>query len=557
MRNSIFPRRKAFSLIMSAILILSLTTIITFQARVAEGDLAVTDFNGDGYSDLAIGVPGEAVSGKNNAGAVNVIYGSAAGLSATAAKPDQIWTQDSNGINDSAEGGDSLGWAVATGDFNNDGYTDLAIGAPRESIGSKSTAGAVNVIYGSSGGLRSTPALDGTGREDQFWHQDSAEAAGTAENSDLFGWTLTSGDFNGDGFGDLAIAAPYEDIGVKTDAGSVNILFGSQLGLSATAPLADQVWDQSLLGTGFATGRDDNFGSSLSAGDFNNDGFFDLAIGVPNESLIGSSDSPDSGEVNILYGSTNGLTAAGAQAWNQDSPGIEFGAQQNDNFGSSVAAGDFNKDGFSDLAIGVPFEIGVSGTAGGEVDVLYGSSTGLSATGVQGWNQASPGVPDDVEPGEDFGNAVATGDFNNDGYDDLAVGIPSEDVGFQNAGAVNVIYGSSFGLSGSGSQFWNQDSVAIEGTPEERDVFGYTLASGDFNGDSFSDLVVSVFGEGLNDINDNSFEDAGAINVIYGSSSKLSANAALADQVWHQNTPSVEDSIETDERFGWSVASSG
>src|SRR5262245_7680398 len=78
----------------------------------------VADFNGDGFSDLAVGVSGE----NNNAGAVNVIYGSASGLTSTG---NQVWTENSLGETSSA--GDRFGISLAAGDFDNDGFADLAI----------------------------------------------------------------------------------------------------------------------------------------------------------------------------------------------------------------------------------------------------------------------------------------------------------------------------------------------------------------------------------------------------------------------------------------------
>jgi FG-GAP repeat len=85
----------------------------------------VTDFNGDGFADLAIGIPFENVEGTSNAGAVQVLYGSASGLTSI----DQFWTQNAIGT-DPSEVEDEFGTAVATGDFDADGFTDLAIGAP-------------------------------------------------------------------------------------------------------------------------------------------------------------------------------------------------------------------------------------------------------------------------------------------------------------------------------------------------------------------------------------------------------------------------------------------
>jgi hypothetical protein len=97
---------------------------------------AQVDFNNDGFDDLAIGVPNEDVNGQVNAGAVNILYGSASGLTGT----NQLLTQAA------PEDGDQFGVAVAKGDFNNDAVTDLAVGAPGETLAGAVGAGAVNVF---------------------------------------------------------------------------------------------------------------------------------------------------------------------------------------------------------------------------------------------------------------------------------------------------------------------------------------------------------------------------------------------------------------------------
>ncbi len=123
---------------------------------------------------------------------------------------------------------------------------------------------------------------------------------------------------------------------------------------------------------------------------------------------------------------------------------------------------DFNGDGRDDLAVGAPNEdIGSIESAGG-VNVLYGGAGGLSATGNQFWRQNSPGVLGASEAFESFGYALAAGDFNGDGSDDLAVGVPIEGVGgVGNAGAVNVLYGGAGGLSATGNQVWDQNSPGV------------------------------------------------------------------------------------------------
>src|SRR3982751_2479118 len=93
--------------------------------RVSWAGATHSDFNGDGYSDLAIGVPFESDGSKIEAGAVNVIYGGVGGLSAMG---NQFWSQDSAGVTGSAHANDQFGSVLATGDFDGDGYSDLAIG---------------------------------------------------------------------------------------------------------------------------------------------------------------------------------------------------------------------------------------------------------------------------------------------------------------------------------------------------------------------------------------------------------------------------------------------
>jgi hypothetical protein len=211
------------------------------------GNNVQADFNGDGRSDLAIGVPFEDVGDIRNAGAVNVIYGSGHGLDpfdATGVRADQFWDQGS-GVADQPEIDDQFGAALAAGDFNGDGYADLAIGVPSEDIeGVATDAGAVNVIYGSDHGL---DPFDATGvRADQFWYQETPGIAGDGVQSfDRFGEVLAAGDFNGDDRDDLAIGIPGENLGSATNAGAVVVLYGSSNSLTATN---SQFWRQGFSG---------------------------------------------------------------------------------------------------------------------------------------------------------------------------------------------------------------------------------------------------------------------------------------------------------------------
>ena len=278
-------------------------------------------------------------------------------------------------------------------------------------------------------------------------------------------------DFNGDGFGDLAVGVPGKDVKGHPGAGAVNVIYGSANGLTATG---NQYWTEASSGLPTKPAIGDQFGFALATGDLNGDGYADLAIGVP----MKASPVENAGEVVVLYGSKNGLTTTGSLAWTQNSPGISGFEQWGDEFGRSLSIADFNGDGFADLAVGVPMD-SLSGKAHtGAVNVIYGSAGGLTAAGNQLWSEDGNGMQGQAHPGDLFGFSLAAGDFNRDGYKDLAVGTPGQGPP-QSAGAVSVIYGTKDGLSATGNQLWTENSPGVRAVAAPFDFFGYSIAAGD------------------------------------------------------------------------------
>lgn len=552
------------------------------RPRGSSSGIARGDFNGDGIGDLAIGVPFEDIGGNQDAGAVNVIYGSAAGLSAEAGPSDQFFGY--TGTNGRA------GSALASGDFNGDGYSDLAIGAPFDDSpnggigqdapfvyskvrnGSSDTidvsetipppqldvvqdAGRVHIFSGSPAGL-----------DPNTWKSfNLGHIPGNAPHTlDEFGSSLAWGDFDGDSRGDLAVGIP----GHNLQAGAVGIFYGSSSNLDQRR----QLWTQDSAGIGDSAEVGDRFGATLAAGEFGvYAGVSDLAVGVPGEDLdiLGrtgvTTTIRDAGAVHVIYGeltaSPPGLSATGSQFWTQNSQQVEGGgeiadtAEEDDRFGAAL--GSFGLGG-SDLAIGVPGEDVRTIRDAGSVNVIYFSPAAnkLSFANNQLWTQVSPNVDDDAEEGDQFGSALAGGDFNGDTLKDLAIGVPGETLNDQStpiphAGAVHVIYYQSIGAglsatAGPGDQFWTQDSANILNSAEAGERLGSALTAWDFGNGFLADLAVGVPFQSVR-----GFAGAGAVQVIYGDNTTfISGLSATGNQFWTQASSNIEGTSEVGDQFG-------
>ncbi|MFI9809593.1 FG-GAP and VCBS repeat-containing protein [Streptomyces sp. NPDC052301] len=427
--------------------------LLTFAASPASAadsfKVAKADFNGDGIGDVATSAAGAYVNGQKNAGQVVVLYGSASGVTSTERT---TISQNTSGAPGTAEAGDFFGAETAYADFNGDGYDDLAVGAPDEKVGTDTNGGGLAIFWGSKSGL--------TGKGINV--PDPA-----ASSHDFWGKDLAAGDFDGDGRADLVVGS------------SSSTLYLYKGGFTTTGSYGSRTTVKPPIVSGT---NDDPFGPmSLTAGDVNGDGRTDLVVdGYETQTKYGWNTNY------WLPGSSSGLSGSTAKALK---PGIV------------TAIGDINGDGFGDIVSGAGWdaETASDGTPvpdssdGGRVNVTYGSASGPASTA--GISQNTGSVPGTSEKGDSFGWDLDLGDINGDGYQDLVVSSPDEDIdGVTNTGMVTVLYGSASGVNtASGAQSFEQNTAGVPGSSEKSDLFGADVKLDDVTGDGKADLVVGSY----------------------------------------------------------------
>nr|ANV79364.1 hypothetical protein [uncultured Candidatus Thalassoarchaea sp.] len=331
------------------------------------------------------------------------------------------------------------------GDFNQDGFSDLVISQPELStwissdpsnslVGSSN--GQVDVYYGSQNGLHNNTDLEYYGEQD---------------NQEM-GHGLTVGDFNGDGFSDLAVGSP----GYNQDDGMVEIFFGSSSGLATTSEIIPGVSMPSTSGQ--------EYGSLLrTVEDLDGDG---------NDELLILSLGDDSfGQLELFHGSSQSGSWGTLQSPAQSTQASFFGR-------SVSTSGDINNDGFDDLIVGNTGTLD-SPTGYSSVEIFHGTSNGFSS-------QSNSHVQSNLQ-GTLFGYEVEiVADINGDDYDDVFISEPYNGSNAYQSGKVWVYLGNSSGVAGLPN---------LNLTGQINELIGLNvLSAGDTNSDGFNDVFITHSG---------------------------------------------------------------
>jgi hypothetical protein len=387
----------------------------------------VGSVNADQWDDLVIGDPLWDSPTENTAGMAFGVYGREIALN-----PASEWWD----TNPDDQPNDQLGLSVAdAGDVNGDGFDDVIVGQQYydNEVGNE---GAAYLYLGSPGGLSDFDGLP-IERDNNI-------------TSAYFGYAVAgAGDVNQDGFDDVLIGAPRQQ-GAIANAGAVYLYTGSETGLSTTE---FHVFEGDESGA--------MYGSSVDAGDFNNDGYRDVVIGAH------FYDDPEinEGAVLIYYGSESGFATTADAVISLD--------QGNRRFGQTVAnAGDVNGDGYDDLLVSAPDYL-LEGDVRSAVFLFLGSEAGLGTTDdwrmVGGYGLALLGG----------GEVSSAGDVNGDGYDDILVGTD-----YANVEGVRLFLGSPSGPALAPD--WTRPGYISNGAQ--------VAAAGDVNQDGFDDLIIGDTG---------------------------------------------------------------
>jgi predicted RNA-binding protein with TRAM domain len=493
------------------------------------------DVNGDGLADLIIGANTSDPNGLSSAGRSYVVFGKTTNtsidLSAVAAGTGGF-------VVNGQSANDFSGASVSSiGDINNDGLSDLLIGAYQADPSSGSNAGRSYVVFGKTSTtaieLSSIVAGNGgfviNGQNASDWSGVSVSAAG---------------DVNHDGITDLIIGANYSDPVSGANAGRTYLVFGKTSGTAI---------ELSTIATGVGgfvingEKSNDSSGYSVSAaGDVNNDGLSDLLVGSLQSDPNGVSNA---GRSFVVFGKTDSTAVDLASVAAGNGGFVINGQSANDYSGNSVTGiGDVNGDGRADILVGAYQSDPAGGTNAGRSYVVFGKADTASVN-LSSVANGQGGFVINGQSANDYSgvSVAAAGDVNGDGLADMIIGaFQADPASGSNAGRSYVVFGkadnTAIDLSavalGLGGFVVNGQSI--------NDASGYSVsAAGDVNGDGLADLLVGAYQSDPT----TAMSNAGRSYVIFGSTSGAFKHSAV-DQLGGDQADALTGSVNAETLVG-------
>ncbi|MFH8990726.1 FG-GAP-like repeat-containing protein [Streptomyces sp. NPDC017940] len=443
-------------------------------AAAAKADKGA-DFNGDGFQDLAVGAHTAKVGDVERAGVVTVAYGSETGLRY---ETSQIISKGTPGVPGDPEADGKWREVRAAGDLDGDGYDDLLLHYLERNM----------VLWGGQDGVTG----EGTALPPGNYTKDSPK---------LLGGGMGVGDVNGDGVADIVTRAHHGmEFGVSALIGPLNRTTGRPaavwnrasaeednlvIGTVYVGDLTGDGIDDVVASGGVVLGSGKPGGVVLKGspggwvkgsafpgprstenpsafGDLNKDGFQDLVSGHPEKNTVF-----------VTYGGKDGVsTTLESRAYTQASAGVPGVEEAGDRFGSAVAVGDTDGDGYADLVVGASYETGSDAATtakSGAVTVLRGGADGITTTGAKSFTQNTRSIPSTSENNDHFGASAALVTTGRDGATDLYVGGNGED-GYK--GRVWKLATGTSGVTGEGATSFHLGTV---GGPTGGGNFGYRM----------------------------------------------------------------------------------
>jgi hypothetical protein len=468
------------------------TVVHGVDAQDQTGTAVVSgDLNGDGIPDLVIGAytssgPGNA---RSTSGEVHVLFGKS-----TWFRPTDLKTRTPDVTIYGVDNGDTMGSALAIGDFNGDGKADLAIGARNADGASnaKNNTGEVYLLLG-----RTTwPATIDLKSADTTRTNADATVFGR-DVSDALGRSVGLADVNNDGKADLVMGATGGDgkNNQTTGSGDVYVVFGEATPAAVYNLSTNGVIDFALYGTQ----SDDLFGFAVAVADYNGDGIGDLVVSAPGADVAGK---VDNGAVYVVRGAAN-LTGDRTMGANGSYYVLYYGPDSTDSGGQAIAVGELGDSAAAcaacvDLVISSPEGDGPTAqdvrNASGEVTIVRGRSD-LSPTTLNQASLSDTGYTLSRIFGEQannrIGDSVAAGDLDNDGKADLLIGSAVMDTPSHEAAGQFMVIHQGGGFPATYDLRTTDPSLRVLAA-HDIDNFGWRISARDINGDGWTDALVSA-----------------------------------------------------------------